>query len=84
MLNKIRFYFYFRKHTVHHPDKVFALLEAGNLSAFALRRLDVLTDYAAGMPLEYVAEEYNITRERTRQIINKFVRSSELKDQGYL
>lgn len=77
MIKVIRYYLYYRKHSIHHPDKVLKLLQGAHQEGFVLRRYYVLAQYSIGQSLEEIAKSHNVTRERVRQIINKFVHLQE-------
>lgn len=75
MIMRLYYKWFFRKHGVEHPSRVRAFTSSLNESDnHPYRRTVMAIQYANGLTLEEVAVRHNVTRERVRQCVNKYMR----------
>lgn len=79
MIKKLIFWYYRRYLSIVHPEELYQILRAikktykvnsmGRPTTWELRKYKVAGEYALNIKsMDQIAEEYNITRERIRQI----------------
>lgn len=76
-MKRLRYWWFRHQNSYPHPEEIYDLIQLSSISQRRGRLLDVAAIYWITGSLEQTADDFNITRERVRQLLNKFYRESK-------